>query len=204
NPDVQAHVRRTGAELGLFATQTSRGDIQVVLRPAEDDPISLLTRPVRPPKEVLERELAAQGKTLEGEKEAIRAKYRRRPVKGVMEEIEDEIKDSFSEHQLKFELIQIMEDELNDLSGANKPVEVKLFGPDHRQLRKLADEVAETLEKKGKGRGIKEVNSNVRAGNPDLMIQLDGVQADKLGLKPDAVVRQLRAIFQGQIANPEP
>ena len=31
------------------------------------------------------------------------------------------------------------------------------------------------LEKKGKGRGIKEVNSNVRDGNPDLMIQLDGV-----------------------------
>src|SRR5262249_41668327 len=30
-PDVKAYVRRTGAELGLFATQTSRGDIQVVL-----------------------------------------------------------------------------------------------------------------------------------------------------------------------------
>src|SRR5262249_43202459 len=28
NPDVEAYVRRTGAELGLFATQTSRGDIQ--------------------------------------------------------------------------------------------------------------------------------------------------------------------------------
>ncbi len=33
HPDVQAYVRRTGAENGLFATQTSRGDIQVVLRP---------------------------------------------------------------------------------------------------------------------------------------------------------------------------
>ena len=37
NPDIDAYVRRTGAELGLFATQTYRGDIQVVLRPAEDD-----------------------------------------------------------------------------------------------------------------------------------------------------------------------
>src|SRR5262249_62199138 len=80
------------------------------------------------------------------------------------------------------------------------PIEVKLFGPDQRVLRKLADEVAETLEKEGKGRGIKEVNSNVRAGNPDLMIRLDGVYADKLGMKPDTVARQLRAIFQGQIA----
>src|SRR5437588_3287066 len=49
NPDVEAYVRRTGAELGLFATQTSRGDIQVVLRPAENDPVSLLRKPVRPP-----------------------------------------------------------------------------------------------------------------------------------------------------------
>src|SRR5262249_40079592 len=204
NPDVKAYVRRTGAELGLFATQTSRGDIQVVLRPAAEDPVSLFTKPVRPPLEQLEKVLKAQNKTVEGEKENLQAGYRRRPLKKVMEEVEDEIKDTFSEHQLKIELVQIMADELNDLSGINKPVEVKLFGPDQRQLRKLAEEVGETLEKKGKGRGIKEVNSNVRQGNPDLMIRLDGVYADKLGLKPDAVVRQLKAIFQGQIATQVP
>jgi multidrug efflux pump subunit AcrB len=76
-----------------------------------------------------------------------------------------------------------------------------LFGPDHRELRKLADQVGEILEKKiGKERGIKEVNSNVREGNPDLMIEIDGNQADRLNLKPDAVARQLKAMFQGQIA----
>ena len=204
NPDVKAYVRRTGAELGLFATQTSRGDIQVVLRPAEQDPISLVTKPVRPKLEDLEKSLAQQGKTLEREKDAIRRQYRRRPLRRIMEEVEDGIKDAFGEHQLKFEIIQIMDDELSDLSGANKPVEVKLFGKDQRGLRKLADEVAETLATKGKGRGIKEVNSNVRAGNPDLMIQLDGLYADKLGMKPDGVTRQLKAIFQGQIATQVP
>jgi multidrug efflux pump subunit AcrB len=208
NPDVKAYVRRTGAELGLFATQTSRGDIQVVLRSAEEDPLSLVRKRVRPPLKVLEPELKAQGKTLEGEKDNIRARYRRRPVKDVMDEVEDEIKDSFGEHQFKVELVQIMADELNDLSGINKPVEVKLFGPDQWQLRKLAQEVSETLEAKGKGRGIKEVNSSAdpvfHQGNPDLRIQLDGVYADKLGLKPDAVIRQLKAIFQGQIATQVP
>src|SRR5206468_1648740 len=83
--------------------------------------------------------------------ENIIKKYRRRPLRKVMEEVEDEVKDTFSEHQLKIETIQIMEDELSDLSGANKPIEVKLFGRDQQQLRKLAEEVAETLEKKGKG-----------------------------------------------------
>src|SRR5439155_14251606 len=49
HPDVQAYVRRTGTQLGLFATKTNRGDIQVVLRPAEEDMASLLGKPVRPP-----------------------------------------------------------------------------------------------------------------------------------------------------------
>ena len=40
-----------------------------------------------------------------------------------------------------------MQDELNDLSGANRPIEVKLFGPDYHELRDLAKEVAENLEK---------------------------------------------------------
>jgi multidrug efflux pump subunit AcrB len=202
NPDVLAYVRRTGAELGLFATQTSRGDIQVVLRSAEDDPVRLLTKPVRPPMEDLEKEFKARGKKLEDPavREEIRRTYRRRPLTKVMEEIEDEIKDSYAEHQLKFELVQIMADELGDLSGANKPVEVKLFGPDQKELRRLAVQVGEMLETRGKGRGIKEVNNNVNEGNPDLMIRVDPVKAERVGLKADAVARQLGAMFLGQIA----
>ena len=34
-----------------------------------------------------------------------------------------------------------MSDELSDLSGASKPIEIKLFGPDHNTLRDLADKV---------------------------------------------------------------
>jgi multidrug efflux pump subunit AcrB len=202
NPDVEAFVRRTGAENGLFATQTSRGDIQVVLRPADDDPISLISKRVRPPLEELEKELKARGQTLEDRatREEVRRKYRRRPLTKVMEEIEDQIKDQYAEHQLKVELIQIMADELSDLSGANKPVEIKLFGPEQKVLRSLAEQVGEILEKKGKGRGIKEVNTNVFAGNPDLIVQLDQAKAERRGLKPDAVARQLKAMFLGQIA----
>jgi multidrug efflux pump subunit AcrB len=196
NPDVDKYVRRTGAELGLFATQTSRGDIQVILRPAENDPYELLFKPVRPPLETLEAEL----KKPDG-RESIRKKYRRRPMTKIMEEVEDEIKDNFAEHQFKVELVQVMQDELSDLSGASKPVEVKLFGPDHKELRRLAEEVVgDKLEKLGKGRGIKEVQTNVREGNPDFMIRVDEVEAARRGLTVDAVERQLRAIFIGQIA----
>src|SRR5262249_18303344 len=161
---IDAYVRRTGAENGIFATQTSRGDVQVALRSAEDDPIRLLTKPVRPPLEELEKTLKKEGKILEGPavKAEVRRQYRRRPLRKIMEEVEDEIKDNYAEHQLKIELIQIMADELSDLSGANKPIEIKLFGPDQKELRRLADQIGETLEKKPKILGLKEVNTNVR------------------------------------------
>jgi multidrug efflux pump subunit AcrB len=236
NPDVKAYVRRTGAELGIFATQSSRGDIQVVLRPAEEDPLRpwTLLKPMRPKlddiktemnKQGQERAVAKYGPTLEKETEETRKKkilqegkawvretYRRRPLRkwtdrdgkeqpGVMDEVEDEIKDKYGEHQLKFETVQIMEDELNDLSGASKPIEVKLFGPDHNVLRELAKSIGETLETKGKKthRGIKEVNTHVFLGNPDLMIHVDGVWSAR-GLTSQEVERQLTAIYLGQVA----
>ncbi len=204
NPDVAAYVRRTGAELGLFATQTSRGDIQVALRPAENDPLTLLTKPVRPPLQDLVKKLSAEGKNLDDPKirAEVRRKYRRRPVRDIMDEVEDEVKDSYAEHQLKIDLIQIMADELADLSGANKPVEIKVFGPDQKVLRRLAEQIGDMLKEKGKGkgRGFKEIDTNVREGNPDVMIQVDAARAERLGVKSDAVARQLKAMFLGQIA----
>ncbi|HZU35618.1 MAG TPA: efflux RND transporter permease subunit, partial [Gemmataceae bacterium] len=215
NPDIDGFVRRTGTEMGLFATQTNRGDIQVVLRPAEDDPWSLLTRPVRPPFDKIEKEMKELGKqnaakkygpnytpaqAQEEGKEAIRRKYRRRPIKAVMDEVEDGVKDHFAEHQLKFELVQIMQDELADLSGADKPVEIKLFGPEYPVLQHLADQVGEILEKNGKGHGIKEVENHVTQGNPDVMIVPDGVKAARFNVNAMEIERQLGTMYLGQIA----
>jgi multidrug efflux pump subunit AcrB len=214
NPDVRAYLRRTGSENGIFATQTHRGDITVMLRPAEEDPLRpwTLLKPMRPKLDDVKKELKEQGLDLKTGKEWVSEKYRRRPLRkwtdrdgneqpGVMDEVEDEIKDKYGEPQLKFETIQIMEDELNDLSGASKPIEVKIFGPDQRVLRDLAKSVGEKLEKNGKKthRGIKEVNTHVFQGNPDLMVQVDSVWSAR-GLTSQEVERQLTAMFLGQVA----
>jgi multidrug efflux pump subunit AcrB len=193
NPDVESYVRRTGSENGLFATQSFRGDIQVVLRPAEDDPISRIRKAERPPFDEIEDELKTLGK------EKFNRKYRRREAKEIMEEVEKEVRKRYSEHQLIFETIPIIEDELNDMSGANRPLEVKLFGPDYTTLSDLAEKVGKILEERGKGRGFKDPKSNVYAGNPDLKIDVDGAWAAR-GLTDDQVVRQLKAMYVGQVA----
>jgi multidrug efflux pump subunit AcrB len=192
NPDVHSYVRRTGSENGIFATQSNRGDIQVVLRPAEEGLVSRLRKPVRP--ENIDDELKRIGK------EGVQRKYRRRPIKNVMEEVKGDVKERFAEHQLRIELVQIMQDELNDLSGASKPVEVKLFGPDYAKLRGLAEQLGDALEANGKGHGIGDVNNNVHEGNPDLMIKIDAVKQTRLRLTPQEVERQMTAIYLGQVA----
>jgi multidrug efflux pump subunit AcrB len=132
----------------------------------------------------------------------VRNKYRRRPVSAIMKEVEEELEEKFTEHQFKVETIQIMADELNDLSGANKPVEVKLFGPDYHELREIAEKVEKAIKVDGKMTipGIKDLDTHVLAGNPDLAVKVDGARADRLHLSADEVERQLRAIFLGQVA----
>ena len=98
NPDVEAYVRRTGAELGLFATQTSRGDIQVVLRPAENDPLESAHQagPAAAARTWSKGTAEPKARTLDDPetRDEVRRKYRRRPVRDIMEEIEDEVKDT--------------------------------------------------------------------------------------------------------------
>src|SRR5262249_27273501 len=71
--------------------------------------------------------------------------------------------------------------------------------PDHNELRRIAKDLGELFETKGKGRGIKEVNSNVMEGNPDLMVEVDGLWTAR-GVTAQDVERQLTAIYLGQVA----
>jgi multidrug efflux pump subunit AcrB len=100
--------------------------------------------------------------------------------------------------------MQIMQDELGDLAGASKPIEVRLYGPDQQELQRLAQEITEKLEEKGKGRGLAELNSNVGGENPDLPIRVDEAAAGRMGLSADEVRRQVEAMFQGKIAAQAP
>ena len=44
--------------------------------------------------------------------------------------------------EVRVEFVQVLQDVLNDLSGAPRPIEVKLFGPDYAVLRGQATEIA--------------------------------------------------------------
>jgi Cu/Ag efflux pump CusA len=119
---VSGYIRRTGAELGFFATESYTGDTLVSLKPS-------------------------------GQRQG-------------QEEIADALAERLKEEipELKtLETVPLIRDQINDMSGVDKPIEVKVFGPDVAQLRKLSAEVGKIVETAGAG----EVNPHVQLENPD-------------------------------------
>ena len=158
-PDVKGYIRRTGAELGFFATEAYTGDVLVVLKP----------------------------------------RSQRRAMADIVEQLREELPNEVPE--LETEFIPTILDQVDDLAGAESPIEVKVFGSDQAELRKLATEVGEVLEGID---GVVDVNTNVLMGNPDIMVRPDSVQTARVGLSVMDVENQLNAALYGQIASTLP
>ena len=158
-PDVSGYIRRTGAELGLFATESCRGDILISLKPPGQR---------RPMAEIMD---------------------------ALREELDREVPD-LAEKEFK----PLIQDQINDLSGVESPLEVKVFGPDVAILRRLAEKVAVIVG----GAGGTDVQSHVYLGNPDIVVRPDSVETARVGLTELDVENQLHAALYGQVASTVP
>ena len=158
-PDVSGYIRRTGAELGFFATEPFTGDILISLKPADQ----------------------------------------RRSMAEIVDSLRVDLENAVPE--LATEFVPLVEDQINDLAGVHRPVEVKLFGPDVARLRELAAQTAEVVEGIA---GTADVNSNVHLGNPDIVIHPDSAQTERVGISELDVENQLNAALYGQVASSVP
>jgi multidrug efflux pump subunit AcrB len=95
--EVAGISRRTGAELGLFATEQNTGDIVARLTPSSE---------------------------------------RERTSQEVIDDARTRIESAAP--RLRIEFVQILSDVINDLAGAARPVEIKLFGSDLDALERYA------------------------------------------------------------------
>ena len=98
--------------------------------------------------------------------------------------------------QVKTEFAELVADQINDLNGVERPVEVKIFGPDRDELRRLAEQVGRVVEQAG----AKDVNARVVLGNPDIVVRCDSAETARLGLTANDVENQLNAALYGQVA----
>lgn len=76
--------------------------------------------------------------------------------------------------ELRVEFVRVLEDVLNDLSGAPHPVEVKIFGEDPAVLARLAGDVAERL---GPVEGLVDLYDGVEGDVPTRVLRVDRAAA---------------------------
>ena len=152
-PEIEGTSRRTGAELGLFATSQNTGDIVARLKP-----------PGR----------------------------RARDIFAVMDDVRDQINTAVP--RLHIEFVQILSDVINDLAGAAKPVEIKLFGERLDSLEAYAQRLEPALDSVA---GLEDLYNGVSEPSPELLMRVNQAEANRLGLTPEDVGDALSAALLG-------
>ncbi|HLQ57898.1 MAG TPA: efflux RND transporter permease subunit [Gemmatimonadales bacterium] len=152
-PEIEATSRRTGAELGLFATSQNTGDIAARLVPHN---------------------------------------RRSRDIFAVMDDVRGAITTAVP--RLHIEFVQILSDVINDLAGAAKPVEIKLFGERLDTLEAFAQRLAPDLEGV---EGLEDLYHGVAEPSPELMMRVNQAEADRIGLTPEDVGSTVSAALLG-------
>lgn len=158
-PEIEGTSRRTGAELGLFATAQNTGDIAARLKsPGE----------------------------------------RSRTIFAVIDDVRAKI--TAAVPRLHIEFVQILSDVINDLAGAAKPVEIKLFGERLDSLEAYARRLQPGLDSVA---GLEDLYNGVSEPSPELMMRVNQAEASRVGLAPqdvgDVVSGALLGIRAGEV-----
>ncbi|HWC72473.1 MAG TPA: efflux RND transporter permease subunit, partial [Gemmatimonadales bacterium] len=152
-PEIAGTSRRTGAELGLFATAQNTGDIVARLKPSN---------------------------------------RRSRDIFAVMDDVREQINAAVP--RLHIEFVQILSDVINDLAGAARPVEIKLFGERLDSLEAYARRLEPPLDSI---EGLEDLYNGVSEPSPELLMRVNQAEADRVGLTPEDVGNAVSAALLG-------
>ncbi len=119
----------------------------------------------------------------------------RRDIDDVMSDVRTRIERSLP--GVDFELSQLMEDIIGDITGRPEPVVINLFSEDEQLLQKLAPEVKEKISKID---GIVEPVSGIVPAGDSLNISVDRTKASLEGVDPSVVSKQLSDELSGDVA----
>jgi CzcA family heavy metal efflux pump len=152
-PEISGISRRTGAELGLFATEQNTGDL-----------VARLTS----------------------------TSARSRSSQEVIDDARTKIESAAP--RMRIEFVQILSDVINDLAGAARPVEIKLFGSDLDALEAYAERLEPKLSKVD---GLEDFFNGVSEKSPELLMAVKGAEANRVGLTPEQVAGAVSGALLG-------
>ena len=119
---------------------------------------------------------------------------RSRSVWDVMEDIRAQIKKT--EPELDIELFQILQDNINDLSNAPEPVQIKIYSNDEQLLTELGPRVGDAIAKIP---GIVDVENGIdnTISGPATSFQIDPNVASRMGFTPTEAAEDATSILDG-------
>jgi len=123
---------------------------------------------------------------------------RSRGVDEVMADVREEIKSK--EPALDIELTQVLQDNINDLSNAPEPIQIKLYSNDAKILADAAPRVADAI---GKIPGVVDVENGIdnTVSGPATDFQVDPSVAGRLGFTTTEIAEDATAILDGLPTN---
>ncbi len=142
-PEIAGTSRRTGAELGLFATLQNSGDMIARLVPRSQ---------------------------------------RDRGIDEVIADVRAQIQRAVP--RLHIDFVQILSDVINDLAGAARPVEIKLFSERLEQAEAYARSLQPDMEKIP---GLADFYSGVSEPTAEMMLRINAAEAARIGMTPEQV-----------------
>ncbi len=83
------------------------------------------------------------------------------------------------------------------LGGAQSPVEIKVFGKDFTELRRVADQIVSMISGI---EGLRDVTHTMAAGKPEIRIRIDRERAARLGLSVYQVANTVQTATLGKVA----
>ncbi len=124
---------------------------------------------------------------------------RSRSIFAVMASVREQVKQQVP--GLDFDLSQLIEDLIGDLTAVPQPIEIKLFSNDPKLLKDLPPKVAKAI---GQVNGVVGVNDGIVIAGDSIDIDIDRVKAALEGMNPQTVTTQIQDQLGGTVASQIP
>jgi CzcA family heavy metal efflux pump len=117
-----------------------------------------------------------------------------RSVWDVMDDARARIKKT--EPELDIELTQILQDNINDLSNAPEPIQIKIYSNDEQLLTQIGPRIGDAI---GKVAGVVDVENGIEntISGPATNFQIDPNVASRLGFTPEEASQDATSILDG-------
>ncbi len=96
--------------------------------------------------------------------------------------------------RMRIEFVQILSDVINDLAGAAKPVEIKLYGTQLDTLESYARSLGPKLQAID---GVEDLYDGVSEPASEMRMTVDGAEASRIGLDPQEVGAEVSGALLG-------